>query len=145
MPKPLRKRDPNRHADRFYDYLIAHKGEVLRYVTAALVTALIQYLLRLFFDQTGMIAFVVRFFLLFYILKYWVYREIGFGAFYTGRQLMLAIMIILVGTVIFNYLIVLLADLTGRPMLIGYTIQAIMEIFYFIIYQFLIFKEPKND
>lgn len=148
MPTPLKKRDPYKYADRFYDYIMAHKGEVLRYITAALVTALVQYFLKRFFVATEygvLVPFTVRFILLFYALKYWAYREGGTGAFYTGRQLMLAIMIITVGTMIFNYITIFLVGLLGRPVLINYILQALVEIFYFVVYQFFIFKEPKND
>lgn len=147
MAKPLKKRDPNRHADRFYEYLMDHKGEVLRYAAAALVTALIQFAIRRFVpgENATMLAFVVRFFLLFYVLKYWAYGEIGSGAFYTGRQLMLAIMIVFAGTLGFNYLTIFAVGVFGRATLVNYIFQALLEIFYFVVYQFLIFKEPKND
>lgn len=147
MAKPLKKREPHRHADRFYEYLIDHKGEVLRYAAAALVTALIQFFIRRLVPgaNAAMIAFAVRFFLLFYALKYWAYREIGSGAFYTGRQMMLAVMLVFVGTLVFNYLTIFAVGLLGHAALVNYVMQALLEIFYFVVYQFLIFKEPKND
>ncbi|MBQ8894881.1 MAG: hypothetical protein IJ043_10805 [Clostridia bacterium] len=149
MAKPLKKRDPNRHADRFYEYLIAHKKQVLRYITVALVTALIQFVLKRLLGGTinfgEMIPFGVRFVLMFLALKYWVYEEGGTGGFYTARQVMLAVMIITVGIFIFNYLTILLVGWLGHTILINYIMQALAEIFYFAVYQFLIFKEPEND
>ncbi len=148
MPKPIKKRNPHQYADRFYDYLIAHKGEVIRYVTAALGTALIQFVLERFVPLQGgalLLPQALRFILLFYILKYWAYREQGTGFFYTARQMMIAVMAVMVSTWLFYQLIILLERLIGGGALIAYIVKALLEIFYFLLFQFLIFKEPKND
>lgn len=148
IPKSAKRKDYNRHADRFYDYIMAHRGEVLRCAAALLVTGLIEYLLVLFLpfgSANNMIAFAIRFFLLFYIAKFWVYREIGSGGFYTGRQMMLAIMIMTVSVFVFNYLTIFLAGFFEKPVLIRYILRALFEILYFAVFQFLIFKEPEND
>lgn len=148
MPKPIKKRQPHQYADRFYDYLIAHKGEVIRYVTAALVTAVIQFILERLVPWQGgglLLPQALRFVLLFYILKYWAYAEQGTGFFYTARQMMLAIMAVTVSTWLFYQLIILLERLIGGGALISYIVKALLEIFYFVLFQFFIFKDPKND
>ena len=148
MPKPIKKRQPHQYADRFYDYLMEHKSEVIRYITAALVTALIQFVLERIIPGNGgaiLLPQVVRFLLFFYALKYWAYREIGTGFFYTARQIMLAMMAVTVATWLFYQLIILLEGLLGGGALITYIGKALLEIFFFILYQFYIFKEPKKD
>lgn len=148
MPVFRKKKPQHYYADKFYEYMIERKQEILRYITAALVTGLLQYFLKTFFSASGygiLVPFLVRFTLLFVAMKYWVYREIGTGAFYTGRQLMLYIMIIMVSNLIFNYLTIFIVGLLQRPILVNYIIQALAEIFYFVIFQFFIFKEPKNN
>ncbi|MBQ6823331.1 MAG: hypothetical protein IJP27_01630 [Clostridia bacterium] len=148
MAKPIKNRDPHRFADRFYDYMMAHRDEILRYAVAALITGLLQYLAERLLGNhsfSNMIPFAGRFILMFLALKYWVYGESGSGAFYTLRQLMLGIMIIVVGTYIINYLQIFAVTILGHIILFHFLFQALMEIFYFCAYQFFIFKEPKND
>ncbi len=148
MPKPIKKRTPHQYADRFYDYLIAHKKQVLRYITVALVTALIQFVLERLLPTKGAIILLpqaLRFLLLFYALKYWAYREAGTGFFYTARQMMLSIMAVMFGTWLLYQLILLFADLLGGGALLSYIGKAILELLYFCLFQFLIFKEAKKD
>lgn len=149
MAKQKKKPSLTRSADRFYDYLSEHRGEVLRYMTAALVTGILQALLQMFlpepFSMGGITAFCLRFILLFIALKFWVYGEIGSGPFYTGRQAMLTVMTVIVCTYLFNYISIFLAGITARPVLINYIVQGCLEIVYFLLFQFFIFKEPKND
>ena len=148
MPKPFKKRQPHQSADRFYDYLVAHKEEVLRYVTVALISGLIQFLLERLLPATGngiLLPSLLRFILMFYALKFWGYREIGSGGFYTARQLMIAIMAIFTATWIFYQLIILFAGWIGSEVIVRYVGMALLEIVYFLLYQFIIFKEPKND
>lgn len=147
--KPIKKKSPHRHADRFYDYLTNHRSEVMRYITVALVSGVLQFFLQRFLlyriDPSEMLSFFIRFLMMFFALKYWVYGEFGSGAFYTGRQFMLASMSIVFTTYLSNYFTLLLIRLIGRPMVVSYVIQALIEILYFAIYQFFIFKEPKSN
>lgn len=147
MPKPIRKRQPHQYADRFYDYLIDHRSEVLRYITVALVTALIQFVLeRVIPAEGGAVLFpqVIRFLIFFYALKFWAYREGGTGFFYTARQMMIAVMTVTVVTWLTYQLIILFERLIGGGALITYIGKAILEIVYFVLYQFLIFKKQKD-
>ena len=78
MAKLKEKKNLNQRADEFYDYLMERKGQVLRYITAILVTALAEFALKRFLfpePQMAMVPFLLRFALLFPILKYWVYRQ----------------------------------------------------------------------
>ncbi len=148
MPKPIKKRQPHQYADRFYDYLIAHKEEVLRYITVALVTGLIQFVLERAFpvsEGSSLLPLGIRFILLFYALKYWGYKEIGSGVFYTARQLMIAIMAIFSATWLGYQLIILIGGWIGAEAIVRYVGMALIEVIYFLLFQFLIFKEPKND
>ncbi|MBQ7034106.1 MAG: hypothetical protein IJN34_00030 [Clostridia bacterium] len=142
MQKPLKKKDHNRYADRFHDYLLAHKSQVWRYFIAAVLTALIELFLKeLIYPGGGfLIPFAVRFILFFPILKLWVYKERS-DLFYTLRQVMIAIMIITFATFIFNYLTIFFVGLWGRAKLISYCCKLALEIIYFALYQFIIFKE----
>lgn len=143
-----KNKETNRFADRFYQYLMERRDEILRYVTAALVTALLQYFLRRAATATDygiLVPFLIRFALMFLLLKYWVYKEKGTGAFYTGRQLMLALMAIPVITLAFNWLAIVVISFAGHAVFINYLFQALLEIAYFAAYQFFIYKEPKND
>ena len=140
MAKPVKKKKSlNQAADRFYDYLMAHRSQVLRYAVAALVTGLLQFVVsRLIPLESGvMIAFGVRFLLLFYTAKYWVYKEKKTGFFETARQMMIAIMVFMILTMGINYLMIFL----GNRVWISYGLQAVSEIITFLLYQFLIFKE----
>lgn len=148
MSKPIKQRKPHQYADRFYDYLMAHKTQVLRYITVALVTALVQFALERVLplkDTLVLLPQTLRFLLLFYALKYWAYQEGGTGFFYTARQMMLAIMAVMVGTWLLYQLILLFEGLIGGGALLSYIGKAILELFYFCLFQFGIFKEPKND
>ncbi len=148
MPKPIKKRQPHKYADRFYDYLMAHKSEVIRYITAALVTALVQFVLERVIPGTGgaiLLPQALRFLLLFYALKFWAYREAETGFFYTARQMMIAVMAVTVSTWLCYQLIILLERLLGGGALISYIGKAVLEIVFFILFQFYIFKEPKKD
>ena len=140
MAKLRQKRDLNQAADRFYEYLMERKGEVLRYITVALVTGIIEFLMNRFLPLSGygiLLPFLVRFFATFYLLKYWAYGEIGSGPFYTGRQLMIGFMLITVTTWALNLLTVWLAGVTGNPTLINYVLRAVREIAYFVFFQFI--------
>ena len=140
-----KKRDINRTADRFYDYLMARRGQILRYATAALITGLIQFFFRRLVPADNYVPFVLRMLLLFPVLKLWVYRERGTDGFYTARQLMLAVMLITLVTLGILYLEILLVGLFARIVLFHYICQFILEIAYFVLFQFIIFKEPKNS
>ena len=141
LGKPIKRRQPHQAADRFYDYLMAHRTEVLRYIIAALVTGLIQFAIKRLLPGGETIAFAVRHLVLFAVLKYWAYNEGGSGFFYTARQLMIAFMIFVVLTLGVNYLTIFVAGLFGYPVLFNYIFQALYEIVCFLIYQFFIFKE----
>ncbi len=145
MQKPIRKRNPHRLSDRFYDYLVAHKGEVLRYVIAALVTSLLSYLGARLFVSVEMLdftVFLVRFPILFILLKYWVYKEFGAPIFRVARQIMIAIMAISIVTWILLQAIALLGGLVSGWMgfVVIYLLRFLIEVAYFLIYQFFIFK-----
>ncbi len=142
MQKPLKKPDHNRYADRFHDYLLAHKAQVWRYFIAAVLTALVELFLKELNYPIGgvLIPFAARFILLFPILKFWVYRE-RTDLFYTLRQVMIAIMIITIATFLFNYLTIFFVSLWGKAKLISYCCKLALEIVYFALYQFIIFKE----
>ena len=148
MPRPIKKRQPHQSADRFYDYLMAHKSQVLRYITAALGTALIQFVMERLLPQEDALILLpqtLRFLLLFYLLKYWAYGEAGTGFFYTARQMMLSIMGVMFSTWLLYQAILLLATLFGGGALFGYIVKALLELFYFCFFQFFIFKQPKKD
>ena len=148
MPKPIKKREPYQYADRFYDYLIEHRAQVLRYITAALVTSLIQFVLERVFPANGgtvLLPTVARFFMLFYTLKYWVYKEAGTGFFYTARQFMIAMMAVITATWVFYQLILLLEALFNGGALLTYIAKALLEVCFFVLYQFCIFKPMKKD
>jgi hypothetical protein len=134
---------PHQKADQFYDYLIAHKNQVLRYITAALITGLIQFLLQYFLQMGSFLAFVLRFTLLLPILKYGVYRE-KTDIFYSLRQLMIAIMLVILLQFGINYLIIFFSSLTGKGKLFYYLFTGVLEVLYFIIFQFIVFKEKKD-
>lgn len=140
-----KRRDINGAADRFYDYLMARRMQILRYVTAALVTGLIQF----FFDRLVMpegygtlVPFLLRMALLFPILKLWVYRERGTDIFYIGRQLMLTVMLVIIVTLVLMNLGILLG---AFHILFFFLFRLLLEIAYFILFQFIIFKGPKNS
>ncbi len=141
LAKPIKTRKPHEAADRFYDYLMAHRTEVLRYIIAALVTGLLEFLLKRFLSGGELLAFSLRHLILFTVLKYWAYNEGGSGFFYTARQGMIAFMSLVVLTLAVNYLTLFLASWLGYAMVIKYILQALYEIACFLIYQFLIFKE----
>lgn len=135
----MRKRNLNQAADRFYDYLLEHRSTVLRYLAVAVVSGLLHFLVsRMIPLESGVvIGFFLRFLLLFYGAKYWVYREQGSGFFYTARQLMIAVMAVTVLTVAVNYLTIFL----GNRLWISYLLQGIYEIVLFFLFQLLIFKQ----
>jgi len=139
MPTPLKRRQPHQAADRFYDYLMAHRSQVLRYAVAALVTGILQFFFsRLTPWDYGMtLAFALRLILLFVVCKYWVYRERGTGFFYTARQAMLGIMAFILLALAINYISLWL----GNGLLLSYGMQALHEVGIFCLFQFLIFKE----
>jgi hypothetical protein len=144
MPKPKKRPSINAKADRFYDYLQSHRGQVLRYITAALVTGLIQFLLEYFKLTDGLIAMFLRLTLLFPIAKYWVYTEKEKPVFYVLRQIMLAFMVILLMQTGVYFLIAACAKAFGGGTLIRYIGLGVMEILLFLIFQFMIFKEKKD-
>ena len=144
MSKLGKKPNLNQSADRFYDYLMQRKGEILRYITVALVTGILEFLAKRWIPLSGygiLLPFLGRFFAMFYLLKYWAYQEKGTGPFYTGRQLMLGIMILCLATLVLNHLTIFLVGLTGKALLMSYGVRALQEIAYFVFYQFIIFKE----
>lgn len=147
MAKIKEKKNLTQRADQFYDYLIGRKGQIFRYITAILVTALAEFILKRFLftaPEVAMAPFLLRFALLFPILKYWVYREIKQDIFIVLKQLMITVMTIVIIQFIINYLTIFLADIIGYPIIINYVCRAIAELLYFLLFQFAIFKE-KND
>lgn len=147
MARKKERKNWNQKADQFYDYLIGRKGQILRYITAILITALVEFLLKRFLfssPQAAIIPFLLRFALLFPILKYWVYREMGQDVFIVLRQAMITVMAVILAQFAINYLTIFLATITGHPMVMNYICRALAEILYFLLFQFIIFKE-KND
>lgn len=147
MAKRVKKREFNRAADRTYDYLMEHRDQVLRYLAAAVATGLLQLLLEwlLFSLNIGtLLPFLVRGSLLFIAAKFWVYRERGTDFFYTARQAMLAIMLVLIAATVINFLTSLLMTAVAYPAPVRLVGQGLLEILYFMIYQLIIFKESKN-
>ena len=147
MAKRKEKKNWNQKADLFYDYLIGRKGQILRYITAILVTALAEFFLKRFLfsaPQAAMIPFLLRFALLFPILKYWVYREIGRDIFIVLKQVMITVMAVITAQFAINYLTIFLANITGHPTVMNYICRALAEILYFLLFQFIIFKEKKD-
>lgn len=147
MAKKKEKRNWNQRADQFYDYLIGRKGQILRYITAILVTALIEFFLKRFLfaaPQAAMVPFLLRFALLFPILKYWVYRETKQDIFIVLKQAMITVMVVIMAQFAINYLTIFLATITGHPMIMNYICRALAEVLYFLLFQFIIFKEKNN-
>ena len=146
MSKPAKKKTPTRYSDRFYDALVARKSEVLRYTIAALVTSLTLYLMvRLVVkpDQVDFVTFIIRLPILFVILKFWVYKEWHKPGFYVARQAMIAIMSITMITLgIFKIIEFVHAVSSGWVTdIIILILRLSIEFFYFIVYQFFIFKK----
>ncbi len=146
MSKSANKKAPKRYSDRFYDALVERKGEVLRYVIAALVTSLLIYLIvRLFVvpEQVDFVTFVVRLPIFFLILKFWVYKEWDAPGFYVARQAMIAIMAITIITLVVFKLIELVDFVTTGWIsdIIILILRLSIEFFYFVVYQFFIFKK----
>lgn len=135
----VKKRDLNQAADRFYDYIMAHRDQVYRYVVAAVFTWILQFIFsRMIPLVYGVaLAFALRLLLLFFVCKYWVYRERGSGFFCTARQAMLAVMIFILLVLAVNYISLWL----GNSLLIGYIMQALQEVSIFLMFQLLIFKQ----
>lgn len=148
MAKKLKKKQNlDQRADQFYDYLMERKGQILRYVTAILVTALVEYILKRFAfpaPEAAMIPFLLRFLLLFPILKYWVYRQFHQDVFIVLKQGMITIMAVVMMQFALNYLTIFLATITNHPTIINYICRALAEVLYFLLFQFLIFKEKKD-
>lgn len=147
MEKKNKKRNWNQRADQFYDYLMGRKGQILRYITAILITALIEFFLKRFLfsaPQAAMVPFLLRFALLFPILKFWVYREIGQDLFILLKQVMITVMAVVLAQFAINYLTIFLANITGHPMIMNYICRALAEVLYFLLFQFIIFKEKNN-
>lgn len=144
MATAKNKKNRNRLADRFYDYLISRKGTILRYISAALITGLIEFLLPYFRLTDETIAMVIRLTLLFTLAKYWVYREFHKPIFHVLRQIMLAVMVLLLIETVIFFLINALAMAIGSPTLIVYIGKALLEVLIFITFQFLIFTEKKD-
>ena len=148
MAKKIKeKKNLNQYADQFYDYLMGRRGQIFRYITAILVTALAEFILKRYLftaPEEAMIPFLLRFLLLFPILKYWVYREFRQDIFIVLKQGMITIMAVVIAQFILNYLTIFLASITNHPIIINYICRALAEVLYFLLFQFLIFKE-KND
>lgn len=147
MAKRKEKKNLNQRADQFYDYLMGRKGQILRYVTAILVTALAEFFLKRFLfsePQMAMVPFFLRFLLLFPILKYWVYRELHRDIFIVLKQIMITVMAVIISQFLINYLTIFLVNITGHPIIMNYICRALAEVLYFLLFQFWIFKE-KND
>lgn len=141
------KKNLNQRADQFYDYLMGRKGQIWRYITAILVTALAEFFLKRFLfpaPEAAMAPFLLRFLLLFPILKYWVYREIRQDIFIVLKQVMITIMAVVMAQFAINYLTIFLANITGFPTIMNYICRVLAEVLYFLLFQFIIFKE-KND
>ncbi|MBQ7971047.1 MAG: hypothetical protein IJ294_01675 [Clostridia bacterium] len=147
MAKRKEKKNLNQRADQFYDYLIGRKGQILRFITAILVTALAEFFLKRFLfpePQVAMVPFLLRFLLLFPILKYWVYRELHQDIFIVLKQIMITVMAVIIIQFVINYLTIFLANITGHPIIMNYICRALAEVLYFLLFQFWIFKD-KND
>ena len=138
-----KKKKPHRAADRAYEYLLIRKGQILKYIIVALLTGLFQFLAARLLSMPAIAAFFLRMVLMFALLKIWAYPQSGKEGFTVARQGMIAAMVLLLFTALLNSLILLLANLTAKPMLMAYLGNSLLEILYFILYQFLIFKE--ND
>lgn len=139
-----KKQSIHHRADRAYDYLLAHKGQILKYIIIALATGLWEFLAERFLAIPAMAAFFLRLLLLFIALKIFAYPQSGKAGFAIATQAMIAIMLTLLSAAIINYLILSLASLTGRPTLMAYLGGAILEILYFIIFQFAVFRQEKS-
>lgn len=133
----------NRRADRFYDYLIAHKGQVLRYVTAALVTGVLQFLLQYFLPVSALLGFAFRFLIFLPWLMFGVYRQKP-NVFEALKQLMIAIMLVILLQFGINYLIIFFSSLLGHGQVVYYVCTALLEVLYFLVFQFVVFKEKKD-
>lgn len=148
MAKKIKeKKNLNQRADEFYDYLIGRKGQILRYITAILVTALAEFFFKRFLitnSGSAILPFLLRFLLLFPILKYWVYRQFKQDIFTVLKQGMITIMAVVMAQFAINYLTIFLANITGHPLIMNYICRALAEILYFLLFQFIIFKD-KND
>lgn len=147
MAKKIRNKSIHQAADRAYDYMLAHRKQILRYLAAAVATGLLQILLEWLLFSAGigtLLPFVLRAVLLFFLAKFWVYEEGGTGAFYTIRQGMLAFMLILIASTLINRLSVAVMAAVAHPGFIRYLCQGILEILSFFLYHFIIFKQPKN-
>ncbi len=147
MAKRKEKKNLNQRADQFYDYLIGRKGQILRYTAAILVTALAEFFLKRFLftaPEAAMAPFLLRFALLFPILKYWVYRQFKQEIFVVLKQGMIMVMAVVMAQFAINYITIFLANITGHPIIMNYICRALAEVLYFLIFQFWIFKE-KND
>lgn len=144
MAKRKERKNLNQRADQFYDYLMERKGQVLRYTIAILVTALAEFALKRFLfpePQMAMVPFLLRFLLLFPILKYWVYRQFRQDIFIVLKQEMITIMAVVMAQFIVNYLTIFLANITGHPMIMNYICRALAEVLYFLLFQFVVFKD----
>lgn len=138
-----KKAPVNSRADRFYDYLIARKKQVLHYITAALVTGVFQFLAQYFLQVGSFWGFILRFALLLPWLKWGVYKQ-KTNVFDALKQWMIAIMLIFVLQFGINYLIIFLSSLLGNGQVVYYICTAVLEILYFLVFQFIVFKEKKD-
>lgn len=129
----------NSRADRFYDYLIAHKKQVFHYITAALVTGVLQFLAQYFLHIGSFEGFILRFALLLPWLKWGVYRQ-KTDIFEALKQLMIAVMLVFIAQYAFNYLIIFFSSLLGNGGIVYYVLTAILEFIYFLIFQFIVFR-----
>lgn len=148
--KPInqkKKRNLNAAADRTYDYLVDHRKVVLRYVLLAAVTGILQLLGLRLLPLSGygiLLPFILRIALMFIFLKLWVYKERGTDGFYIARQIMMAIMLFTVATLVLYSLISSVGSALSAPVLVNYIGQGLLEILYFILFHFIIFKDSKN-
>lgn len=143
MASKKTKKQVHRRADRFYDYLIDRKSQVIRYITAALVTGVVQFLLQYFLPIDAFTGFILRFLLFLPWLKFGVYKE-KFNLFETLKQLMIAIMLVVLLQLGINYLIFFMTTLLGHGRIVSYVGIALLEVLYFILFQFVVFKEKKD-
>ena len=143
MAKHIKKKSPLATADKTYDYLMSHRSQILKYITVALVTGILQFLLEQFLGLPAIAVFFLRLIIMFTLLKLWAYPKSGKSVFTIARQAMIAVMLIFIAAALINSLILALAALTQKPILMAYLGGAILELLYFVFYQCIIFKETE--
>ncbi len=127
-------------------FIAENKLFLQRYGIAAAATWLMQFLsdwaassLRL----SPLIPFAARLIIFFLLLKFWVYRPKSEDAdiFRLLMQAMLTIMLIPIATLLINYLKIFLTALLGGALFFYFLSALMVELLYFIIFHFIIFKK----